>query len=171
MTHYQKRIIIVEDNRIDVKLLKDILEKYGHVTVQTGDGLEVISLALAHRPDLILMDLRLPQISGLEVTRRLRGDDRSRQIPIIAVTAVATNWHEHKALDSGCDAFISKPISIVGLLSTIEPFLSRSPNNSARLFPEARQHVDGRLALCAQPPPFGFEQRPSLSDLGFRGGR
>src|SRR5215469_2348125 len=153
MTHYRKRILIVEDNRIDVKLLKDILEKHGHETVQTGDGLEAISLALAYRPDLILMDLRLPQISGLEVTRRLRGDDRSRQIPIIAVTAVATNWHEHTALDSGCDAFISKPISIVGLLSTIEPFLSRSPNNSARLFPAARQPCRWSLGLVRPTAP------------------
>src|SRR5215469_5268121 len=85
MTHYRKRILIVEDNRIDVRLLKDILEEHGHETVQTGDGLEAINLALAYRPDLILMDLRLPQLSGLEVTRRLRSDDRSRQIPIIAV--------------------------------------------------------------------------------------
>ena len=153
MTHYRKRILIVEDNRIDVRLLKDILEEHGHETVQTGDGLEAINLALAYRPDLILMDLRLPQISGLEVTRRLRSDDRSRQIPIIAVTAVATNWHEHEALDSGCDAFISKPISIVGLLSMIEPFLSRSPNNSARLFPAARQPCRWSLGLVRPTAP------------------
>jgi len=93
--------------------------------LQTGDGLEAIKLALEHLPDLILMDIQLPEISGLEVTRRLRGDDRSRHIPIVAVTAFAMGWHERETLDSGCDAYIAKPISILGFLSTVESFLPR----------------------------------------------
>jgi two-component system cell cycle response regulator DivK len=104
MIHYAKRILIVEDNEADVRLLKDILEKSGYQTLQTGDGLEAISLALAHFPDLILMDIQLPEISGLEVTRRLRGHARSQHIPIVAVTAFAMGWHQREALDSGCDA-------------------------------------------------------------------
>jgi two-component system cell cycle response regulator DivK len=108
-----------------VRLLKDILERSGYETFQTGDGLEAISLALTHSPDLILMDIQLPEISGLEVTRRLRGDNRSRHIPIVAVTAFAMGWHQREALDSGCDAYISKPISIFGFLSTVESFLPR----------------------------------------------
>jgi two-component system cell cycle response regulator DivK len=71
------------------------------------------------------MDVQLPEISGLEVTRRLKGDDRSRHIPIVAVTAFAMGWHEQEALDSGCEAYISKPISVLGFLNTVEPFLSR----------------------------------------------
>jgi two-component system cell cycle response regulator DivK len=125
MSDYPKRILIVEDNKADVRLLKDILERSGYETFQTGDGLEAISLALAHSPDLILMDIQLPEISGLEVTRRLRGDNRSRHIPIVAVTAFAMGWHQREALDSGCDAYISKPISIFGFLSTVESFLPR----------------------------------------------
>ena len=93
MIHYAKRILIVEDNKADVRLLKDILEKSGYETLQTGDGLEAIDLAVANLPDLILMDIQLPRMSGLEVTRRLRGDERSRRIPIIAVTAFAMEWH------------------------------------------------------------------------------
>jgi two-component system cell cycle response regulator DivK len=69
------------------------------------------------------MDIQLPHMSGLEVTRRLRSDERSRRIPIVAVTAFAMGWHEREALDSGCDAYISKPISILGFLRTIESFL------------------------------------------------
>src|SRR5258707_5953005 len=84
-----------------------------------------MDLSLANRPDLILMDSQLPDISGLEVTRRLRGDDRSRRIPIVAVTAFAMGWHEREALDSGCDAYISKPITILGFLRTIESLLPR----------------------------------------------
>ena len=124
MASCPRRILIVEDNKIDVRLLKDILEWRGYETLQTGNGLEAISLAVAHLPDLILMDIRLPEISGLEVTRRLRGDARSRHIPIVAVTAFAMAWHEREALDSGCDAYISKPISILAFLRTVESFLS-----------------------------------------------
>ena len=91
--------------------------------MQTKEGLEAIHLAVVNLPDLILMDIQLPDISGLEVTRRLRGDERSNQIPIIAVTAFAMAWHEREALDSGCDAYISKPISMLGFLCTVELFL------------------------------------------------
>jgi two-component system cell cycle response regulator DivK len=120
---HPKRILIVEDNKIDVRLLKDILEWRGYETLQTDDGLEAINLAWANHPDLILMDIQLPDVSGLEVTRRLRDDDRSKEIPIIAVTAFAMEWHEREALDSGCDAYLSKPITIRRLLDAIEPFL------------------------------------------------
>jgi two-component system, cell cycle response regulator DivK len=128
MIHYPKRILIVEDNKADLRLLKDILERHGYETLQTGDGLEAISLAFARSPGLILMDLQLPKISGLEVTRRLKDDDRSRHIPIVAVTAFAMGWHEREALDSRCDAYIAKPISILGFLNTVESFLPRFPH-------------------------------------------
>jgi two-component system cell cycle response regulator DivK len=125
MIHYPKRILIVKDNKADVRLLKDILERHGYESLQTGDGWEALNLALAHLPALILMDLQLPEVSGLEVTRRLKGDQRSRHIPIVAVTAFAMGWHEREALDNGCDAYVSKPISILGFLSTVESFLPR----------------------------------------------
>jgi two-component system cell cycle response regulator DivK len=125
MADYPERILIVEDNKFDGRLLTDILESRGYETLQTGDGLEAIDLAFASLPDLILMDIQLPEISGLEITRRLKGDDRSRRIPIVAVTAFAMGWHEREALDSGCDGYISKPISVLGFLNTVESYLSR----------------------------------------------
>jgi len=125
MAYRPKRILIVEDNTIDARLLKDILEASGYETLQTGDGLEAVELAVVDLPNLILMDIRIPYMSGLEVTRRLRRDERSRRIPIIAVTAFPTDWLEREALDGGCDAYIAKPISIVGFLSTVESFLPR----------------------------------------------
>ena len=128
MAHYPNRILVVEDNKLDMRLLKDILEGSGYETLQAADGLEAIDLAFASLPDLILMDIQLPEISGLEVSRRLKGDDRSRRIPIVAVTAFALGWHEREALDSGCDAYISKPISVLGFLNTVESFLSRFPH-------------------------------------------
>ena len=125
MTHFPKRILVVEDNKLDMRLLKDILEGSGYETLQAADGLEAIDLAFASLPDLILLDIQLPEISGLEVSRRLKGDDRSRRIPIVAVTAFAMGWHEREALDSGCDGYISKPISVLGFLNTVESYLSR----------------------------------------------
>src|ERR1700732_3011027 len=141
MADHPKRILIVEDNETDVRLLKDILETRGYNILQTRDGLEAIDLVVGNLPELILMDIQLPDMSGLEVTRRLRGDDRSRRIPIIAVTAFAMAWHEREALDSGCDAYISKPISVFGFLRTVESFLSRFPTSSPPGFAELRSPV------------------------------
>ena len=151
MAHFSKRILIVEDNKIDVRLLKDILERHGYETLQTGDGLEAVNLAFVNLPDLILMDIQLSEISGLEVTRRLKDDYRSKEIPIIAVTAFAMGWHEREALDSGCDAYISKSISILGFLNTVESFLSRFPTSphGSSLPQSPANYVDGRSALCA----------------------
>jgi two-component system, cell cycle response regulator DivK len=123
MAHYLKRILIVEDNTLDARLLKDILELSGYETSRTGDGLEAINLALANLPDLILMDIQLPRISGLEVTRRLRRDERFRRIPIVAVAAFCRGLLEREALDSGCDAYISKPIAIRDFLRAVEAIL------------------------------------------------
>ena len=158
MIHYAKRILIVEDNKADVRLLKDILEKSGYETLQTGDGLDAIELALAHLPNLILMDIQLPRMSGLEVTRRLRGDERSRRIPIIAVTAFAMEWHEREALDGGCDAYISKPISILGFLNRVESFVPRFLALAHGLpFPQRpATDVDGRSALFVSWLPHSF---------------
>jgi two-component system cell cycle response regulator DivK len=128
MADHPQRILIVEDNETDVRLLKDILETRGYNILQTREGLEAIDLAVLNLPNLILMDIQLPGMSGLEVTRLLKGDKRFRRIPIIAVTAFAMGWHEREALDSGCDAYISKPISIFGFLRTVESFLPRFSN-------------------------------------------
>jgi two-component system, cell cycle response regulator DivK len=146
----------VEDNKLDLKLLNDLLETRGYETLQTSDGLEAIHLASAYPPDFILMDIQLPEISGPEVTRRLRGDARSRHIPIIAVTAFAMGWHEGEALNSGCDAYISKPISILGFLRTVETFLSRFPYEVSSGFADLRNSRMGR-------PPSQWAAVPGLS--------
>jgi two-component system cell cycle response regulator DivK len=105
MIHSAQRILIVQDNKTDARLIRELqagrslLDRYGYETLQTGDGFEAMKLALACIPYLILMDIQLPEISGLEVTRRLKGDERSRNIPIIAVTALAMGWHEREALE------------------------------------------------------------------------
>ena len=118
-----QRILIVEDDRLSMTLLSDFLNAHGFKILKTSEGLEAINLARDEHPDLILMDIRLPGISGFEVTRLLKQDNRTKVIPIIAVTAFATPGDEKKALESGCAAYITKPVKVDELLRTIELFL------------------------------------------------
>jgi len=119
----KKRILIVEDNDLNLKLFRDLLNAHGYETIETKEGLEAIKLTKSERPDLILMDIQLPEISGLDVTRRLKADEAIRAIPIIAVTAFAMKDDEEKILAAGCEAYISKPISIVPFMNTVRRFL------------------------------------------------
>jgi two-component system, cell cycle response regulator DivK len=118
-----KRILIVEDNRLNSKLLKQLLTAYGYEVWESPEGLQALDLARDEQPDLILIDIRLPGISGLEVTRLLKQDDQTKTIPIIAVTALASPEYEKKGWESGCDAYILKPIILDNFLRTIETFL------------------------------------------------
>jgi two-component system, cell cycle response regulator DivK len=118
-----KRILIVEDNKLSLTLLNDFLKVQGYEILKTSEGWEAINLARDKQPDLILMDIRLPDISGFDVTRLLKRDDKTKSIPIIAVTVFATSGDESKALESGCDGYITKPVIIDNLLRTIESFL------------------------------------------------
>ena len=120
----RKQVLIVEDNELNMKLFNDLLEAHGYYTLQTKDGVEALRLARMHRPDLILMDIQLPEVSGLEVTKWLKEDDELRSIPIIAVTAFAMKGDEQKIRDGGCEAYIAKPISVASFMSTVERFLS-----------------------------------------------
>src|SRR5215471_15012186 len=119
-----KRILIVEDDRLSMTLLSDFLSAHGYSVLKTSEGLEAIDLAREEQPDLILMDIRLPGISGFDVTRLLKEDNQTKVIPIIAVTAFATAGDETRALESGCAAYITKPVNVDELLRTIGSFLS-----------------------------------------------
>ena len=119
-----KTILIVEDNELNMKLFNDLLESNGHATLRTKSGFEAIALARSHRPDLILMDIQLPEISGLDVTRMLKEDKDLRDIPVIAITAFAMKGDEEKIRQGGCEAYIAKPISVTKFLETVERFLN-----------------------------------------------
>ena len=122
------RILIVEDNPLNLKLLVDLLEAHRYCTISTGDGLEAISLAREAGPDLILMDVQLPEVSGLEVVRWLKEDDRTKHIPVVAVTAFAMAGDERRARDSGCDGYIAKPIMVSEFLRTISRYCGMAEN-------------------------------------------
>ena len=119
-----KTVMIVEDNELNMKLFNDLLEANGYHIIQTRDGLEALKLARLHKPDLILMDIQLPEVSGLEVTKWIKEDDDLKSIPIIAVTAFAMKGDEEKIREGGCEAYIAKPISVANFLQTVQCFLS-----------------------------------------------
>jgi len=118
-----KRIMIVEDNELNMKLFNDLLEANGYETIKTRNGLEALDLARAHRPDLILMDIQLPEVSGLEVTKWLKEDDDLHVIPVIAVTAFAMKGDEERIRQGGCEAYISKPISVAKFVETVKSYV------------------------------------------------
>jgi two-component system cell cycle response regulator DivK len=114
-----KKVLIVEDNELNMKLFHDLLDAQGYETLQTREGLQALALAREHRPDLILMDIQLPEISGLEVTKWLKEDEDLASIPVVAVTAFAMKGDEERIREGGCEAYISKPISVSNFLETI----------------------------------------------------
>jgi two-component system cell cycle response regulator DivK len=118
-----RRVLIVEDNELNMKLFNDLLEAHGYTTFQTKDGLEALNIARLHRPDLILMDIQLPEISGLEITKRLKADEELRNIPVVAVTAFAMKGDEEKIRQGGCEGYIAKPISIAGFMKVVTHYL------------------------------------------------
>jgi two-component system cell cycle response regulator DivK len=123
----RNRILIVEDNPISLTLLKQLLKAHGYEVLGTPEGLRALDLVHEEQPDLILMYIRLRDISGFEVTRLLKQDNQTKTIPIIAITALANPEYEKKVFESGCDAYIIRPIILDNLLRTIESFLKIRP--------------------------------------------
>lgn len=116
-------ILIVEDNELNMKLFNDLLEAHGYNTLQSRNGIEAFELARQHKPDLVLMDIQLPEVSGLEVIKWLKDDEELREIPVIAVTAFAMKGDEDRIREAGCEAYLSKPISVANFLDVVTQHL------------------------------------------------
>ncbi|MFD1696849.1 response regulator [Roseibium aestuarii] len=121
-----KTVLIVEDNELNMKLFHDLLEAHGYGTLQTRTGIEALELVRKHRPDLVLMDIQLPEVSGLEVTKWIKEDEEISMIPVIAVTAFAMKGDEERIRQGGCEAYISKPISVAKFLETVRSYLGEA---------------------------------------------
>ena len=120
-------VLIVEDNPLNMKLFSAMVGSQGYDVLQAGDGRAALDLARRHHPNLIIMDLQLPDMSGLDVTRMLKADDDTRDIAIIATTAYALRGDEEKIRASGCDGYMAKPIAVSNLLDLIDALITRSP--------------------------------------------
>ncbi|GDX38200.1 response regulator [Methylocystaceae bacterium] len=123
----KKTVLIVEDNELNMKLFNDLLEANGYATKQSKNGLEAVDLAKLYLPDLILMDIQLPELSGLEAISLIKAEPSLKAIPIIAITAFAMRGDEEKILLSGCEGYISKPISVTNFLEAVNTFLKQDP--------------------------------------------
>ena len=120
-------ILIVEDNPKNLKLVRDTLQVKGYLTIEAGTGEEGVQLAREQQPALVLMDIHLPGITGVEAFRQLRADPATRAIPVIAVTASVMAQERQKVMNAGFDGFQGKPISVRELLETIRQVLDKSP--------------------------------------------
>lgn len=118
-----KKVLIVEDNELNMKLFRDILQVHGYLTLEARTGPEALERLTEGRPDLILMDIQLPEVSGLEVTRQIKADPALADIPVIAVTAFAMKGDEERIREGGCEDYIAKPISVVSFLEKVKRYL------------------------------------------------
>ncbi|HBX23234.1 MAG TPA: response regulator [Desulfotomaculum sp.] len=119
----QKVILIVEDNIKNLRLVNDIMESQGHQTLQASSGYEGIELARRNKPDLIIMDIQMPDIDGIQVTRILKHEQETSTIPIIALTAMAMKGDRETIINAGCDAYLQKPIRFDALIDTVKQWL------------------------------------------------
>lgn len=118
-----KTVLIVEDNELNMKLFNDLLEAHGYATVKTREGTKVLELARESKPDLILMDIQLPEVSGLDLIRWLKEAEDLKTIPVIAITAFAMKGDEDRIRETGCEDYISKPISVLSFIETVRKYL------------------------------------------------
>ena len=118
-----KTVLIVEDNELNMKLFHDLLDAHGYKTLQTRNGMEALALAREHRPDLILMDIQLPGMDGLQATALLKADPATKDIPVIALTALAMKGDEERIRAAGCDGYIAKPLAYKDFLNSVSDFI------------------------------------------------
>jgi two-component system cell cycle response regulator DivK len=119
-----KTVLVVEDNELNMKLFHDLLLAQGYRILSSRDGVDALRMAREHNPDLVLMDIQLPEVSGLEITKWIKEDESLRHIPVVAVTALAMKGDEEKIRQGGCEAYIAKPISVASFLDTIQRYLN-----------------------------------------------
>jgi two-component system cell cycle response regulator DivK len=118
-----KRILVIEDTEDNRRIVRDLLTSAGFELLEATTGLEGVRMAAAHRPDLILMDIQLPELDGYEATRRIKADPASAGIPIIAVTSYALSGDEAKTRAAGCDGYVAKPFSPRALLAKVRELI------------------------------------------------
>ena len=121
-----ERVLVVEDNEMNMKLVRDVLHAKGFTTLAAVTGEKGISLALEHLPSLVLMDVQLPGIDGMEALARIRADDRTASIPVVAVTAQAMHGDRERFLEAGFDAYLSKPVDVFELIGTVRELCRES---------------------------------------------
>jgi two-component system, cell cycle response regulator DivK len=116
----RKKILIVEDEPKNLKLIRDVLQRFSYDTFEAYDGEQGLEMAKSAKPDLILMDIMMPKMDGLEATRQIKADDATKHIPIIALTSYAMNGDRERTIEAGCNAYLAKPVDIGEVLKMVE---------------------------------------------------
>jgi CheY-like chemotaxis protein len=120
-----RQVLVVEDNEKNMKLVRDVLRATGYATLEATTGEDAVELAQAHEPALVLMDVQLPGIDGLEALRRLRQEELTASIPVLAVTAQAMSGDRERFLEAGFDGYLAKPIDVAELIQVVEEHCGR----------------------------------------------
>ena len=120
-----ERILVVEDNEKNMKLFRDVLVATGYRTLEATTGTEAVDMASEHTPDLVLMDIQLPDLDGVQALHRLRANARTARIPVLALTAQAMQGDRERFLSAGFDGYLSKPVDVVELINTVREHCSR----------------------------------------------
>lgn len=121
------KVLVVEDNELNMRLFCDLLGAYGFTTYQCRDGAKAVEIARQELPDLIIMDIQLPEVSGLDITRWLKDDSKVAHIPVLAVTAFAMRADEQRVREAGCEGYLSKPIQIASFIRAVEALMPKEP--------------------------------------------
>ena len=116
------RVLVVEDNGRNMKLFRDVLQASGYRTLEATTGAGAVQLVIEHRPDLVLMDIQLPDIDGVEALDRLRGDERTASVPVLALTAQAMEGDRERFLAAGFDGYLSKPVNVAEFIATVKRY-------------------------------------------------
>ena len=116
------QVLVVEDNERNMKLFRDVLKASGYRTIEATTGERAVELVIEHRPDLVLMDIQLPDIDGVEALDRLRADERTASVPVLALTAQAMDGDRERFLGAGFDGYLSKPVNIADFVATVKRY-------------------------------------------------
>lgn len=161
-----QKILVVEDNELNLKLFCDLLGAHGYEAEPVRDGREALERARAFAPDLVVMDIQMPHISGLELIEQMKADDELRATPIMAVTAYAARGDEERIRDAGAEGYVSKPISVVRFVEAVAGLLAAAAERSAAeggaAVPEAA--VEEEAPADGQPPPIVDEPPPETAN-------
>jgi two-component system cell cycle response regulator DivK len=138
----EQKILVVEDNELNLKLFCDLLRAHGYLVEPVRDGREAVARARLFSPDLIIMDIQMPHVSGLELIEELKGDDELRSTPIMAVTAYAAKGDEERIRDAGAEGYVSKPISVIRFVEAVRALLEAAAAASVEDSPEPSPEGD-----------------------------
>lgn len=123
----KKSVLVVEDNELNMRLFCDLLDAFGYKSYKCRDGVKAIEIARQEMPDLIIMDIQLPEVSGLDITRWLKDDSELAHIPVLAVTAFAMRADEKRVREAGCEGYLSKPIQMTSFLRAVQELVGGQP--------------------------------------------